>query len=36
MTDCTSCNFEVPGFVGSDYSCQIVPDCSSLSDDSTC
>ena len=36
MAGCTSCNFEVPSFVGSDYSCQIVPDCTSLSDDSTC
>ena len=35
IAGCTSCNFEVPGFVGSDYSCQIVPECS-LSDDSTC
>ena len=33
---CTSCNYLVPGFVGSDYSCHIVPDCNSLSDDSTC
>ena len=36
MAGCTSCNFEVPDFVGSDYSCQIVPDCVPLSDDSTC
>ena len=36
MTGCASCNFKVPVFVGSDYSCQIVPDCTSLSDDSTC
>ena len=34
--NCASCDYLVPGFVGSDYSCQIVPDCSSLSDDSTC
>ena len=33
---CVSCDYLVPGFVGSDYSCQIVPDCSSFSDDSTC
>ena len=33
---CASCDYLVPVFVGSDYSCQIVPDCSSLSDDSTC
>ena len=33
---CTSCKYLVPGFVGSDYSCQIVPDCTHLSDDSTC
>ena len=36
MAGCTSCNYLVPDFVGSDYSCQIVPDCNSLSDDSTC
>ena len=35
-TGCTSCNYLVPGFVGSDYSCQIVPDCTPLSDDSAC
>ena len=33
---CASCDYLVPDFVGSDYSCQIVPDCSGLSDDSTC
>ena len=33
---CLSCQFLVPGFVGSDYTCRIVPDCTSLSDDSTC
>ena len=33
---CASCDYLVPDFVGSDYSCQIVPVCSSLSDDSTC
>ena len=36
MAGCTSCNYLVPRFVGSDYSCQRVPDCNSLSDDSTC
>ena len=36
MAGCTSCNYLVPDFVGSDYSCQIVPDCNSLPDDSTC
>ena len=25
---CISCNYLVPGFIGSDYSCQIVTDCS--------
>ena len=33
---CTSCTFSVPGFVASDYTCQIVPDCTPPSGDSTC
>ena len=36
MAGCTSCKYLVPDFVGSDYSCQRVPDCNRLSDDSTC
>ena len=34
---CTSCKFSVPGFVASDYTCQVVTDCSlTPSDDSAC
>ena len=33
---CTSCTFSVPNFVASDYTCQVVTDCTPLSDDSTC
>ena len=33
---CTSCNHLVPEFVASDYTCQVVNDCTPPSDDSTC